>query len=185
MIFHGKVSQPYGMKSPRFTPFHHLGRSPSTDSNMRRRHATASRSLFCPSFPCDALFELSTAGSAKPATERRLVLSINIYCWCGGFIKTTFRHSLGPGAVRGISSRGRRKAEFIGSLKACFVTESSGEGFCRAFRVQYHVLIGIRTPCLSYAINWVLGPEDRVLRGWGPEVIRRCRAPLYTIRAKR
>ncbi len=30
--------------------------------------------------------------------------------------------------------------EFIGSLKAGFVTERSELGSCRAFRVQYHVL---------------------------------------------
>jgi len=33
---------------------------------------------------------------------------IRYYC-CGGFIEATFRHSLGPGAVRGISPRGRRE----------------------------------------------------------------------------
>jgi len=31
-----------------------------------------------------------------------------VYYWCGGCIEATFRHSLGPGAVRGISP-GRRK----------------------------------------------------------------------------
>jgi hypothetical protein len=33
----------------------------------------------------------------------------------------------------------------IGSLKAGFVTERSAAGSCRAFRVQYPILIGIRT----------------------------------------
>jgi len=33
----------------------------------------------------------------------------DVYYWCGGFFQAKFRHSLGPGAVRGISRRGRRK----------------------------------------------------------------------------
>ena len=33
----------------------------------------------------------------------------DVYYWRGRFIEATFRHSLGPGAVRGISPRGRRK----------------------------------------------------------------------------
>jgi len=33
----------------------------------------------------------------------------DVYYWWGRFIEATFRHSLGPGAVHGISPRGRHK----------------------------------------------------------------------------
>jgi len=47
--------------------------------------------------------------SRAGAVDERTIAERDVYYWCGGFIEATFRHSLGPGVVRGICPLGRRK----------------------------------------------------------------------------